>query len=210
MPGSTPALFRRRYAEAHPELAALADYRLFEFYLANAGALRLSPNGLFDEAGYQARNPDVAEQVARELVASGFQHFIAAGWREGRAGLPALGLDGAAERAALLAPGRAPPDLIAWFDEEFYVAIHHDVHAMLRAGDFLSGLEHFLAAGLAEGRAPHPGLARGAQDLPPRAPPARAMPLAEAAWLRARGAGARLDHGRGGADRIPVGFRRPA
>ncbi len=38
----------------------------------------------FDEAGYLRLNPDVAESIARGDVASGYQHFVLYGFREGR------------------------------------------------------------------------------------------------------------------------------
>ena len=199
-----PALFRRRCASDHPEIAGLADFPLFEFYLANGGPLALSPNGLFDEAGYQAQNPDVALQVLQGRIDSGFQHFIARGWEEGRTVIPGrpAGTAPAAsrwpERDAVLAPGAAAPDLAWWFDEGFYLAVNHDVHALRRAGAFSSGLEHFLVEGFAEGRVPHPALFRAFREPPTGAEldsllrslgpvdraPGRTLPLDQAAALR--------------------------
>ncbi len=43
----------------------------------------MAPAG-FDEAWYLAQYPDVAEAVRRGDIASGLEHFLASGRREGR------------------------------------------------------------------------------------------------------------------------------
>ncbi len=161
-----PWPLRWRHCAAHPALATMDDYAAFAFYAEHAAALRLSPHGLFDEARYLDRYPDVAAAVAAGEYRSGFHHFVSLGWSEGRENLPDFGLGliekerrGHTERDYLL---RAPGDLstvVWWFDAPFYLATNPPAHARVRSGALRSGLEHFLALGVAEGRAPHPRLA---------------------------------------------------
>lgn len=86
----------------------------------------------FDEAGYLARNPDVAEAVARGDFAKGLAHYQEFGASEGR------GADG-----------------LAGFDEAFYLALNPDVAAVVARGDFASGFAHYRQYGEAEGRDPN-------------------------------------------------------
>jgi GT2 family glycosyltransferase len=160
-----PWLFRQRYAVDHPALATMHDYAAFEFYVENAAEFRFSPSGLFDEAGYVERYPDAAALVQSGEFRSGFHHFVGIGWAEGRTNLFAFG-EGILEPKQIGREQRdyvlhAPDDLrriVWWFDELFYLSVYPDIHALQRRGAIRSGLEHFLAFGLPEGRVPHPAV----------------------------------------------------
>jgi hypothetical protein len=91
---------------------------------------------LFDEAFYRWANPDVAAAVDSGRLASGYQHFMAAGRWE----------------------GRNPSPL---YSETFYLANNPDVAAAVTTGSYRSGLEHFLTVGHAEGRDPNPQFSQG-------------------------------------------------
>jgi GT2 family glycosyltransferase len=150
-----PHFFQSAYGDQLP--SSLGDFQLFQFYLANAGKLGLSPNGLFDEAAYQARHPDIVPSIEQGDLASGFIHFVIEGWSEGRAVLPYFEhVPSRPLRDYLLNPSSSAADFLPWFDETLYLAIHEDVHHMLRSGRFKVGLEHYLTLGFAEGRVPHP------------------------------------------------------
>lgn len=153
------SVVRGRYQGAYPQLAALSEYELFEFYLDHCAALALSPNGLFDEERYRARYPDVADAVRAGAFRSGFHHFILYGVAEERGNLPGfgrLGLD-AQDEAALLLHGPASLAIdLWWYDEAFYLDTNPDVHQAVREGHFRCGLEHFMLAGCDEDRLAHP------------------------------------------------------
>ncbi len=87
----------------------------------------------FDEAGYLARNPDVAAAVAGGAFASGHEHFQLVGQLEGRS-----------------------PTSVEGFDQTFYLDDNPDVAAAVAAGQFASAVDHFLSLGAAEGRDPNP------------------------------------------------------
>ncbi|HEX4262143.1 MAG TPA: glycosyltransferase, partial [Acetobacteraceae bacterium] len=191
-----PWLLRRRHGAQHPSLITMDDYAAFAFYAEHGGAERLSPNGLFDEARYCGRHAAVAEAVAEGRFRSGFHHFVSLGWSKGCENLPDFGAGliapdavGAAERDCVLHvpsdPGRDLGRVVWWFDAAFYLATNPAAHALVRRGAVRSGLEHFLALGLAERRVPHPAIAdlvAGDSDaffaaLRARAPGRRAPPL---------------------------------
>ncbi|MGH8654523.1 MAG: hypothetical protein ACREYE_21180 [Gammaproteobacteria bacterium] len=87
-------------------------------------------HGEFNEAGYLAENPDVANALRSNKVASGKEHYLSAGFFEGRRGaLPAV-------------------------DEAWYRKVNADVAAAIRAGKLSSGGEHFGMIGVEEFRAP--------------------------------------------------------
>ena len=54
-------------------------------FVATQAETLLEAPGLFDEADYLRRHPDVAEAVAAGVVATGYRHFVQSGFREGRA-----------------------------------------------------------------------------------------------------------------------------
>lgn len=83
---------------------------------------------------YLAENPDVAEAVAKGVYRSGFEHFLKAGYLQGR------------DRTLLA------------FDEEAYLAANPDVAAAVAAGTYRNGFDHFLGFGRFESRA---GVVRG-------------------------------------------------
>jgi GT2 family glycosyltransferase len=160
-----PWAYRQRYAAKCPELSRLNDYATFEHYLAHAGELSLSPSGLFDEATYVARCPDVPALIAAGKFRSGFHHFVSVGWAEDRTNLFAFGEGifppkriGAEQRDYVLNPPSDLRRVVWWFDETFYLTAYPDVHVLQRGGAVRSGLEHFLVQGFMEGRVPHPAL----------------------------------------------------
>lgn len=83
---------------------------------------------LFDEAAYLRRYPDVAAVVG-DAIASGYEHFITAGWLE----------------------GRSPSSV---YSEAYYRSLYPDVDQAIVNGGFRSGFEHFVRAGHREGRRP--------------------------------------------------------
>jgi hypothetical protein len=83
----------------------------------------------FDEAWYRRAYPDVAAAIASGALASGWQHFEAAGAHE----------------------GRSPS---AFFDEMWYRGANPDVAAAIANGSISSGYAHFTRSGTREGRDP--------------------------------------------------------
>jgi hypothetical protein len=61
--------------------------------------------------------------------------------------------------------GGANPN--AWFDEDWYQAYYGDVREAVRAGQFVSGFHHYLLAGEAQGRMPHPDFRRALEGRLP-------------------------------------------
>ncbi len=143
----------------------LSDFETFEYYVANAGSLALSPSGLFDEAAYCDRYPDVADAVQSGAFRSGFHHFMLLGWRVGRTNLPLFGEGvfapenrGREERDTLFYRAGELRPVTGWFSETFYLDIYPDVRELKRHDKIRSGLDHFRALGCKEGRVPHPAL----------------------------------------------------
>lgn len=97
-----------------------------------------APTGIVGDTGasqisetlYLARNPDVAQAVARGEFASGMDHYQRFGAAEGRLKPVAL-------------------------DEAFYLSQNADVARAVAAGQFTSGLQHYLLRGEKEGRDPN-------------------------------------------------------
>ncbi len=97
-----------------------------------------APTGIISDTGasqisetlYLARNPDVAQAVARGDFASGMDHYQRYGAAEGRLQPVAL-------------------------DEAFYLSQNEDVAKAVAAGHFTSGLQHYLLFGEKEGRDPN-------------------------------------------------------
>ncbi len=153
----SPWAFRALYTARYPEIADLSDYALFEFYLDHQAYAALSPNGVFNEAAYRTRYPDVARAVGEGSLASGFQHFLLHGQSDGRVNLPGTRGVGPACDAVWIRtgqPGLEP--VLWWFNELFYLSVYPDVQDLVRRSIVMSGLEHFLLVGYAEGRLPCP------------------------------------------------------
>ena len=89
----------------------------------------LQVGSCFDEGFYLKQNQDVAKAVKAGIFASGYDHFAAFGFKE----------------------GRSP---IAYFDEQFYLSNNADVKAAVDKNLFASGIEHFLLFGHKENRDP--------------------------------------------------------
>ena len=82
----------------------------------------------------------MAAAVKRGTFVSGYHHYLVAGRVEGRS-LTARPTEGRESDAV-------PDD----WNEALYLKLHPDVAAEVRRGDFVSGYQHYLAAGRAEGR----------------------------------------------------------
>jgi hypothetical protein len=95
----------------------------------------------FDEELYLLANPDVAAAVQAGGLASGAQHYDLYGRAEGRSLLP----------LQLEIGGLKMAD---FFDETYYLDQYADVAEAVRQGALAYGYEHFLRAGIAEGRNP--------------------------------------------------------
>lgn len=126
---------------------------------------------LFDEEFYLKNNPEVAEAVAQKTFASGFEHFLQYGQREGRDPGPMFNTEfyisapsGFAEvfqQKTFLTPsehfvwygqteGRNPS---AYFNTQFYLTDNPGV-ATASNGGFLTPIQHFIQYGQYEGRLP--------------------------------------------------------
>jgi len=89
----------------------------------------------FDEKHYLHLNPDVYAMIGAGEIASGKDHYLALGQREGRSGAPLL-------------------DEV--FDEEYYLAENPDVAQAIRVGKMESGRAHFIKHGHNEDRSGAP------------------------------------------------------
>lgn len=87
--------------------------------------------GDFNESGYLERNPDVADSVRQNRIASGYFHYLTYGYLEGRRG-------GTSE-----------------VDEAWYRETNPDVADAIRSGNMLSAKAHYLQGGDNELRAPN-------------------------------------------------------
>ncbi|MGG5819315.1 hypothetical protein [Falsiroseomonas sp. HW251] len=122
--------------------AELADARdvtiplpLFRFLMQIAVA-----HADFNEEGYLAANPDVAEAVKAGTVDSARLHYVGFGFFEGRRG--------------------ATPEV----DERWYLKTYPDVGSAVRAGQIGSAAEHFTVVGASEGRSPSIRYAQDAEQ----------------------------------------------
>ena len=84
-----------------------------------------------DEQAYRSANPDVASAVQSGRIRSGYDHYKASGYFEGRRG---------AEGA---------------FDEEWYLTRYPDVRQAVSSGKYATGWDHFQAEGAMEWRSPN-------------------------------------------------------
>jgi hypothetical protein len=132
----SPWAFRARYGAEHEDLMHSSDYDCFIYYIQNVAARGFSPSGLFNEESYRASYPDVAAMIAAGKVASGFMHFIMHGEEEGRCNLPGYGIGETttAQSAVLLGHVPDPGAGLLHYDEEFYLSVYEDVHALKRQG----------------------------------------------------------------------------
>jgi hypothetical protein len=96
-------------------------------------AAAIRQKGLFDEKFYLEMYSDVANAVKNGQIASGLEHYIAAGYFE----------------------GRLPKQLMV--DERFYLQENPDVADAVKRGQLRDAQEHFEGAGFREGRAPYKG-----------------------------------------------------
>ncbi len=94
----------------------------------------------FNEAGYLASNPDVADAVKSGAVDSARLHYVGFGYFEGRTG--------------------ATPEV----DERWYLKAYPDVGSAVRAGQISSAAEHFTVVGAVEGRSPSIRYAQDAEQ----------------------------------------------
>lgn len=84
----------------------------------------------FDPEFYLANNPDVAAAHGAGTIVDLHEHFLEAGFFEGRFAARPL------------------------VDESFYAASYQDIGAAIDRGDIVSGAEHYMRSGAAEGRVP--------------------------------------------------------
>lgn len=87
----------------------------------------------FDEAFYLLTNPDVAQDVKAGLWATGYEHWVAHGAKEGRFPYPPWS-------------DRRFPE----FDEELYAKANPDVAEAIESGAVFSAFHHFVLHGWKE------------------------------------------------------------
>ncbi|GBQ33650.1 glycosyltransferase [Gluconacetobacter azotocaptans] len=137
VPGRRPAWYEfdpAWYLAAYPfvtEQMVFLDYDDVLSYFRDFGiGLGHSPNRFFDEAWYRARYPDIADAIAKDIVPSGFVHYLTTGFHE-----------------------RSPHWL---FDEFYYLERDPSLsHANLAARGFRNGYDHYLAEGDRTGQTGH-------------------------------------------------------
>jgi len=117
------------------ETTVTVPIKLFRFLLQIAVA-----NGDFNEPGYLAANPDVADAVRSGTIESARLHYIGFGYFEGRQG--------------------GTPEV----DERWYLRSYPDVASAVKAGRVSSAREHFAMAGATEWRSPSPRYEADAQQ----------------------------------------------
>jgi hypothetical protein len=159
----SPWAFRKLYADRYPELDALSDYAVFEFYLDHQDSAALSPNGVFNEERYRRCHPDVAVAVGQGDHRSGFLHYARHGAIDARTSLPGArkhtGPDAPpGEHAWIMCGQGGLTNVVWWFDEAFYLSVYPDVHDLVRRAIVKSGLEHYLVVGFKESRVPCPAM----------------------------------------------------
>lgn len=85
----------------------------------------------FNEPGYLAANPDVADALKDGTIDSARLHYVGFGFFEGRTG--------------------ATPEV----DERWYLKAYPDVGSAVKSGQIASATEHFTVVGASEGRSPN-------------------------------------------------------
>ncbi|MCF3948169.1 glycosyltransferase [Acidiphilium iwatense] len=169
----SPWAFKTLYKSRFQDIPLLSDYALFVFYLERAAEEGISPSGLFSEEEYRATHPDIAAAIAAGRLRSGFDYFAGQDDPVTTGTLPYFDGDqpnhaGAirAERDFILSGQPEIGARLWWFDENFYLTVYPDAHALKRQGAIRSGLEHFMVLGDREGRLPHPALMALAERSP--------------------------------------------
>jgi len=94
----------------------------------------------FNEEGYLAANPDVADALKSGAIESARLHYIGFGFFEGRTG--------------------ATPEV----DERWYLKTYPDVGSAVKSGQINSAKEHFAVVGASEGRSPSIRYAQDAEQ----------------------------------------------
>jgi hypothetical protein len=127
------------YLQKYPELlgdigAGKAYPTPLIHYLLKGQEEKRNPNPNFQESAYLARNPDVADAVAKGIFTSGFDHF---------------------QRYGKFAFAEGNTDLRAddLFDPAFYLSANPDVAAGIAAGTYATAWDHWRIVGFKENRA---------------------------------------------------------
>lgn len=115
------------HSDLTPRKKISIPVELFKFLMGN-----LLSQGFFDERWYLETYPDVEAAINRGSVSSAFEHYLNAGYYEGRS------------------PGPCPVDCV-WY-EEYY----QDLQPAVRDGVIVDSAEHFQQNGYFEGRVPKP------------------------------------------------------
>ena len=122
--------YLHRYADARAVCADKPPEAALDYYLRIGARLGHSPNPVFDELYYLARNPDIAELVREGRYASGFDHFCQHGHR-----------------------GVSPHWL---FDDALYADLYEDMTLeILDAHGCYGRYDHYLRSGQRERRMGH-------------------------------------------------------
>ncbi|MCP3962446.1 MAG: hypothetical protein GY719_31780, partial [bacterium] len=122
------------YLLAYPDVG---DADAAAHYREHGAAEGRDPNVLFSERWYSGAHPDVAGAVEAGHFASGFEHFVAFGHRD----------------------GRHPNGLR--IDEAWYRSSYPEAAAALDDGRFDSAYEHYLTRGATRGFDPHAAFSEG-------------------------------------------------
>ena len=149
-PGATWRMFRMQVREARmfgrvyrllgAWMQALCSVALERF------RRRLPIPPRFDEPGYVAQYPDVAETVAAGKIPSGYEHWLRYGRREGRPA-PVRKIEPKVVPRVARRPG-VPAD----FDDDAYLFYNSDVANAVANGWYRSGYAHWRKTGHGENR----------------------------------------------------------
>jgi len=149
--GVSSLLYNEHYYLSHnPDVAAAVQRRQvlsgYDHFVNTGLAEGRAPNSFydifFDEDLYFLANPDVKAAVQAGVFGSGLHHYILYGLNEGRDALALTFQIGGVQIAK-------------FFDETYYLASNPDVAAAVASGLLAYGYEHFLQAGIYEGRSPN-------------------------------------------------------
>jgi GT2 family glycosyltransferase len=112
------------------------------------------PHWLFREQFYRARRGDLnSETLARHAMRNGYHHYLAAGQNEPISGsyffdpamlASATGLANTPFSALLTAPWLGNLRLSAYFDPDWYLAMHDEVEDLIAEGKYSSALHHYM------------------------------------------------------------------
>lgn len=148
------ARFEPEWYAAFYGLHAGGPYRdPFEHYVAIGARHGFSPSARFDEIAYRAAHPDVAAQIARGTVLSGYLHSLLRGSGATDQSFPMS----AAATDSVAAPMNGPlaTTVRTEFDADWYVDTYPDVAQLIAAGAVPSPLWHYVTEGARAGRAPN-------------------------------------------------------